>query len=100
MTASALNLKGKVALVTGSTSGIGLGIARALAASGADIALNGFGDAAVIGQLRQQLSQEFKVAVHYHGADMSQPAQIADMVQSTASTLGSVEKLVNNARIQ
>ena len=66
-------LKGKVALVTGSTSGIGLGIARALAAEGADIMLNGFGDAAAIETLRAGLAAEFGVKVLYDGADLTLP---------------------------
>ena len=75
-------LKGKVALVTGSTSGIGLGIARALAAEGADIMLNGFGDAGEIEKLRADLAREFKVRVEYDGADLSKPSQVAAIVIS------------------
>jgi 3-hydroxybutyrate dehydrogenase len=93
-------LKGKSALVTGSTSGIGLGIARALAAEGANLMLNGFGDAAEIERLRAGLAAEFKVKVAYHGADMSKPAQIRDMVAAAARELGAVDVLVNNAGIQ
>ena len=66
-------LKGKVALVTGFTSGIGLGIARALAAEGADVMLNGFGDAGEIEKLRSELAAEFSVKVLYDGADLSKP---------------------------
>ena len=93
-------LKGKAAIVTGSTSGIGLGIARALAGAGADVMLNGFGDAAAIEQLRAGLAQEFGVKVAYSGADMSQPEQINAMVQKATAELGQVDVLVNNAGIQ
>jgi 3-hydroxybutyrate dehydrogenase len=93
-------LKGKVALVTGSTSGIGLGIARALAAEGADIMLNGFGDAGTIEKLRSELAAEFKVRVEYDGADLSKPDQVAAIVKKTQDDLGSLDVLVNNAGIQ
>ncbi len=93
-------LKGKVALVTGSTSGIGLGIARALAAEGAAIMLNGFGDAAEIEKIRSLLAQEFSVSVAYDGADLSKADQVAAIVQKTHDQLGSLDILVNNAGIQ
>jgi 3-hydroxybutyrate dehydrogenase len=95
-----MSLKGRVALVTGSTSGIGLGIARALAAEGADIMLNGFGDAAKIEQERAGLAKEFGVRVGYSGADISKGSEIAGMVAETQKTLGSLDILVNNAGIQ
>lgn len=89
-------LKGKTALVTGSTSGIGLGIAKALAAQGANIVLNGFGDVegpkAEIAALGVQAS--------YHGADMSKPAEIEAMIEHANATFGGVDILVNNAGIQ
>ena len=93
-------LKGKVALVTGSTSGIGLGIARALAAEGADIVLNGFGDAGEIEKLRQGIANEFKVKAIYSGADMSKPAEIEAMVKDALAKLSRIDVLVNNAGIQ
>ncbi|WP_338848065.1 3-hydroxybutyrate dehydrogenase [Massilia sp. W12] len=93
-------LQGKTALVTGSTSGIGLGIARALAQQGANLMLNGFGDAAEIAQLQADLAAEFKVQVEYDGADMSQPAQIEAMMAHAAARFGRVDILVNNAGIQ
>jgi 3-hydroxybutyrate dehydrogenase len=89
-------LKGKTALVTGSTSGIGLGIAKALAKQGANIVLNGFGD--VDGPKAQVEAMGVKVA--YHGADMSKPADIEDMMKYAAQTFGRVDILVNNAGIQ
>ncbi|MBU6397801.1 MAG: 3-hydroxybutyrate dehydrogenase [Rhodospirillales bacterium] len=95
-----MTLKNKVALVTGSTSGIGLGIARALAAEGASIMLNGFGDAAEIETLRADLEKEFSVKVAYDGADLSKPDQVAAIVQKTQDALGSIDILVNNAGIQ
>jgi 3-hydroxybutyrate dehydrogenase len=97
---SATPLSGKVALVTGSTSGIGLGIAQALAAQGADIMLNGFGDAALIGSLTKALSEEHGVRALHHPADMSKPAEIEEMIRSTESRLGRIDVLVNNAGIQ
>src|SRR5213075_1669964 len=87
---------GKTALVTGSTSGIGLGIAQALARQGANIVLNGFGD--VDGPKSQV--EAFGVKVAYHGADMSKPADIEDMMKFAAGTFGRVDVLVNNAGIQ
>ncbi len=95
-----MSLKGKVALVTGSTSGIGLGIARALAAEGADLILNGFGDAAAIETLRTGLAQEFSIRVAYSAADMSKPAEIAAMGSEAEASMGGVDILVNNAGIQ
>jgi len=92
-------LKGKTALVTGSTSGIGLGIARALAAQGANIVVNGFGDAAAIAAIEKEL-QALGVATMYHGADMTRPSQIEDMVRAAESRFGRVDVLVNNAGIQ
>jgi 3-hydroxybutyrate dehydrogenase len=89
-------LTGKTALVTGSTSGIGLGIAKALAAQGADIVLNGFGD---VDAARREF-RDLEARVEYHPADMSQPAQIADMMAHAERTLGRVDILVNNAGIQ
>jgi 3-hydroxybutyrate dehydrogenase len=89
-------LKGKTALVTGSTSGIGLGIAKALAAQGANIVMNGFGD--VDGPKAEIAALGVKVA--YHGADMSKPSEIADMLSFAAAQFGRVDILVNNAGIQ
>jgi len=87
-------LKGKIAVVTGSTSGIGLGIARALSAEGASIMLNGFGDAALIDKLRGELK------ARHHAADMAKPAEVRRLVEETVAQLGSVDILVNNAGIQ
>ena len=96
----ALNLKGKVALVTGSTSGIGLGIAKALAAEGADIMMNGFGDAAHIAQLRAELASAHGIRAGYSAADMRRPAEIAEMVRQCTQEFGALDILVNNAGIQ
>ncbi|MTJ81077.1 MAG: 3-hydroxybutyrate dehydrogenase [Telmatospirillum sp.] len=93
-------LKGKTAIVTGSTSGIGLGIARAFAAAGADIMLNGFGDAAAIEALQADLAKEFGVRVLYNGADLSKADQCETLVTDTEARLGKVDILVNNAGIQ
>jgi 3-hydroxybutyrate dehydrogenase len=95
-----MNLRGKVALVTGSTSGIGLGIAVAMAGCGADVMLNGFGDKAQIDALVAGIASQHKVKVRYSAADMSKPAEIAAMVTQAASELGAIDILVNNAGIQ
>ena len=93
-------LKGKSAIVTGSTSGIGKGIAEALAGSGVNIMLNGFGDAAEIERQRAALASSARVEVAYHPADMSKPADIRDMVASAQKAFGGIDILVNNAGIQ
>ena len=93
-------LKDKVALVTGSTSGIGLAIARAFAKEGANVVINGFGDAAAIEQERAGIESEFGVKALYSGADMTKGAEIAAMVADAQKALGSVDILVNNAGIQ
>jgi 3-hydroxybutyrate dehydrogenase len=93
-------LKGKSALVTGSTSGIGLAIARAMAAQGANITLNGFGDAAAIEKERSGIEKEFGVKAIYSAADMTAPDEIADMVKTSEKAFGSLDVLVNNAGIQ
>ncbi len=93
-------LHGRSAIVTGSTSGIGLGIARALAAEGANVMLNGFGDAREIADLRARMAEEFGVKVGVNGADIAQPAGVRAMVEQAVNELGSVDILVNNAGIQ
>jgi 3-hydroxybutyrate dehydrogenase len=93
-------LNGKNAVVTGSTSGIGLGIARALAKDGANILINGFGKAGEIEQARAAIEKEFGVKAIYSPADMAKPAEIAAMVKMAETALGSVDVLVNNAGIQ
>jgi 3-hydroxybutyrate dehydrogenase len=93
-------LKGRNALITGSTSGIGLGIARALAAQGCNIMMNGFGDAHAIELLRDGMAKEYGVTVTYNGADMTCPAEIGALVADTAAQLGGADILVNNAGIQ
>ena len=95
-----MTLRGKVALVTGSTSGIGLGIARALASEGADIVLNGFGDAHAVTALRDSLAHEHGVRVMYDPADVSRAGPIDAMVARAQTELGSLDILVNNAGIQ
>ena len=95
-----LALKGHVAIVTGSTSGIGQALAHALAAEGVGIVLNGFGDAATIEADRAALEEKAGVPVRYHGADMTKPAEIADMVAFAARELGRLDILVNNAGVQ
>ncbi len=94
------SLQGKTALVTGSTSGIGLGIARAMAQQGAHIVLNGFGDANEIKALQTAIEKDFGIQTIYHAADMSRPAEIAAMMQVASEKFGSVDILVNNAGIQ
>jgi 3-hydroxybutyrate dehydrogenase len=93
-------LKQKTALITGSTSGIGLAIAQRLAAEGANIVLNGFGEAGEIEKLRKQIASECGVKVAYDGADMSRPDAIAAMMQKAIAAFGAVDVLVNNAGIQ
>ena len=93
-------LSGKTALVTGSTSGIGLGIARSLAQQGANIVFNGFGDAQQIEKLYHDIGREFEVQTAHHNADMSKPAEIADMMAFAQEKFGGVDILVNNAGIQ
>ncbi|CAB3679808.1 3-hydroxybutyrate dehydrogenase [Achromobacter pestifer] len=93
-------LKGKVALVTGSTSGIGLGIATAFAQQGADIVLNGFGDAADIEKVRAGLADKHGVKVIYDGADLSKGDAVRGLIENTVRQLGRIDILVNNAGIQ
>src|SRR5215213_11804534 len=93
-------LNGKSAVVTGSTSGIGLAIARAFAKEGADLTLNGFGDKAAIETERASIEKEFGVRAIYSGADMTKPAEIAEMIAAAEKTFGAVDVLVNNAGIQ
>lgn len=93
-------LHGRVAVVTGSTSGIGLGIARALAAQGADILLNGFGDAAVVERLRAEMAERHEINVAYSPCDVTQPDQISTMLAQAQDELGGLAILVNNAGVQ
>ncbi|HTQ84091.1 MAG TPA: SDR family NAD(P)-dependent oxidoreductase, partial [Pseudolabrys sp.] len=93
-------LKGKTALVTGSTSGIGLAIARAMARDGANLVINGFGDKAAIEKERAGMEKEFGIKALYSAADMSKPDEIADMVAMAEKSFGSLDVLVNNAGIQ
>jgi 3-hydroxybutyrate dehydrogenase len=93
-------LRGRSAIVTGSSSGSGLGIARALARAGADVMLNGFGDAAEIDRIRAGLADETGVEVRYDGADVSRSEAIAGMIEAANVAFGKVDILVNNAGIQ
>src|SRR3569623_1648779 len=95
-----MSLKGKAAIVTGSTSGIGKAIAEAFAAEGCNVMLNGFGDKAAIESQRVELAKKCGVKVEYNGADMTKPSAIADLVAKTKAAFGSVDILVNNAGIQ
>ncbi len=95
-----MSLKGKTAVVTGSTSGIGLAIARAFAAEGCNVVINGFGDSAAIETERSGIEKEFGVKALYDAADMSKPAEIAAMIANGEKAFGSVDILVNNAGIQ
>jgi len=90
----------RVAIVTGSTSGIGLGIARSLAHAGMDVMLNGLGDPTEIEAIRASLAEEAGARIAFHGADMSKPDEIADLVETTRRMLGAVDVVVNNAGIQ
>jgi 3-hydroxybutyrate dehydrogenase len=94
------SLQGRCAVVTGSTSGIGLGIAKALAAEGANVMLNGFGDAREIEALRERLASEYRVNVVFDGADIAKPADVRRMIAAAKEAFGAVEILVNNAGIQ
>lgn len=95
-----MSLANRNAIVTGSTSGIGLAYARALAREGVNVVINGFGDAGAIERERTGIENEFKVKCLYDGADMSKPAEIAAMVKNAEARLGSVDILINNAGIQ
>lgn len=93
-------LKGKSAIITGSTSGIGLGVATAMAEAGCNIMLNGFGDAGEIEALRAKLAKDHQVKVSYSAADMTKPEAISQMVKDAEKDFGAVDILVNNAGIQ
>jgi 3-hydroxybutyrate dehydrogenase len=90
----------KTAIVTGSTSGIGLGLAEALAGAGMNVMLNGFGDAIVIGDIQQRLTAKYGVQCSYHPADMTKPAEIAELAAATRARFGQIDVVVNNAGIQ
>ena len=94
------DLKGKTAVVTGSTSGIGLAIARRMASAGANVVINGFGEAAAIEKERAGIESDFTVKAVYSPADMTKPKEIAEMVALGERSFGSVDVLVNNAGIQ
>jgi 3-hydroxybutyrate dehydrogenase len=98
--ATARPLAGKVSLVTGSTSGIGLGIARALAEAGSAVVLNGLGSVAEIAKTRDQIEADFGVAVSYSAADMTSQQAIAEMIASAVASHGRLDIVVNNAGIQ
>lgn len=93
-------LEKRTAVVTGSTSGIGLGIARALAREGANVVLNGFGDATAIEKLRRDLASETGAEIIYHGADIRKATEVFDLMKFAERNLGAVDILVNNAGIQ
>jgi len=93
-------LTAKVALITGSTSGIGLGVAKSLAAQGANIMLNGFGDAAQIEAIRFGLEKDYGIKASYNGVDMSKPAEIRALIAACITEFGQIDILVNNAGIQ
>ena len=93
-------LSGKTALVTGSTSGLGKAIAQALTAAGCNVMLNGFGEPAEIEALRKELASSHGIKAAYHGADLSKPAEIRDLMVRTAEQFGAVDILVNNAGFQ
>jgi len=93
-------LKGKVAIVTGSTSGIGLGIAQALAGAGCHVMLNGFGEASAIERERAQIAKDSGVKTSFSPANIASPAEISKMIEETTRQLGAVDILVNNAGIQ
>jgi 3-hydroxybutyrate dehydrogenase len=95
-----MNLRGKTALVTGSTSGIGLGIAEALAESGCNLLLHGFGEPVVIERLRMQIAEGREVHVDYLGADLAKPEECRDLIARAQITAGHLDILVNNAGIQ
>eukprot|EP00744_Colponema_vietnamica_P007019 GILI01010139.1.p1 GENE.GILI01010139.1~~GILI01010139.1.p1 ORF type:complete len:296 (+),score=76.88 GILI01010139.1:54-890(+) len=94
------SLEGKIALITGSTGGIGLGIARALARQGCNVMLNGFGDEKMINEMKEEISSKHKVQVHFNGADLSVPQQCENLIQATEYEFGRVDILVNNAGVQ
>ncbi|MBW3616471.1 MAG: 3-hydroxybutyrate dehydrogenase [Proteobacteria bacterium] len=95
-----MDLSGQVAVVTGSTSGIGRALAEALAGAGASVVLNGLGDPAQIEQARAEIEQSSGRPVRYHGADMTKPAEIGEMITSTHREFGRLDMLVNNAGVQ
>src|SRR5258708_5466458 len=99
-TTTARRLSGKCAIVTGSTSGIGLGIAAALAAEGCNIMLNGFGDRTELEHIRRDLANRHRVETAFSAADMSKPEDIRQMVADSGKALDGVDILVNNAGIQ
>jgi len=94
------DLSGQVAVITGSTSGIGLELARGLAANGANVMLNGLGDAGEIEQIRAAIESEFGVKAGYNGANMLKPSEIEDLITDTVKTFGGLDILINNAGIQ